>query len=124
MEMSRKYLGFHTIIDFYDCNEEVLNDVNKVREIMLNALKMADIPFLEDKFHEFTPQGLTGVIFLRESHFSVHTWPEHRFAALDLFTCGENLDLSKAYTYLKNEFGAQRMSLFRVERGVLSEINS
>lgn len=119
----KKYLGFHTLIDFYECNLSILNDVTRIREIMLSALKMANIAYLEDNFHEFSPQGLTGVIFLRESHFSVHTWPEYRFAALDLFTCGENIDLSSAYTYLKNEFGAQRMSVFRVERGVLSEIN-
>lgn len=119
---ARRYLGFHTLIDFYECDLAILNDVSKIREIMLSALKMANIAYLESNFHEFSPQGLTGVIFLRESHFSVHTWPEYRFAALDLFTCGENIDLSGAYTFLKNQFGAKRMSVFRVERGVLSEI--
>ena len=33
--------------------------------------------------------GFTGVFLLSESHASVHTYPEHGYAAVDLFSCGE-----------------------------------
>jgi S-adenosylmethionine decarboxylase len=89
---------------------------------MLEAITIAKVSIISENFHEFSPQGVTGVILLQESHFSVHTWPEFSYAALDLFTCGQDLEMTPTYTYLKNKFRAKRMSIFRVERGVMSEI--
>jgi S-adenosylmethionine decarboxylase len=38
--------------------------------------------------HSSQPQGgVTGVLMLAESHISVHTWPEHSYAAFDIFMC-------------------------------------
>ena len=39
--------------------------------------------------HKFSPQGVSGVAVLAESHISVHTWPERRYGAFDVFMCGD-----------------------------------
>lgn len=39
-------------------------------------------------FHRFSPQGVSGVVIIAESHLTIHTWPEHGYAAVDVFTCG------------------------------------
>jgi S-adenosylmethionine decarboxylase proenzyme len=38
--------------------------------------------------HQFTPQGVTIVYALAESHISCHTFPEMGSVALDCYTCG------------------------------------
>ena len=52
---------------------------------------------LKDSFHDFHPQGVSGVVLLAESHVSIHTWPELGYAAVDFFTCNTstNMDLVK-----------------------------
>lgn len=48
----------------------------------------AGATILHERFHQFEPHGFTGYLLLAESHISIHTWPEERYAALDIFTCG------------------------------------
>ncbi len=46
---------------------------------------------MEVSSHHFEPQGTTMVLLLAESHLAIHTWPEERFAAMDIFTCGDTM---------------------------------
>ena len=62
-----------------------------------------------------TPEG---VVVIAESHLSIHTWPEHRYAAVDIFSCGETLKPAEAANYLVEQFGASRASCVEVKRGV------
>ena len=91
-------LGSHILIEAYDCDPEILDDIEVVEETMVDAALKAGAEVREVAFHKFSPQGVSGVVVISESHLSVHTWPEFGYAAVDVFTCGDTVAVS--YTHL------------------------
>ena len=89
-------LGRHMTVEFYECDSAVLADAGRLREIFLEAAKSSGATVIDSYFHEFKPQGVSGVVVISESHFAVHAWPEHDYAAEDLFTCGDGVDFDVA----------------------------
>jgi S-adenosylmethionine decarboxylase len=82
-------LGRHLLADFYGIAAHVLNDAQALEATLVAAAHAAGAVPLERRFHSFGGGGVTGVVLLKESHISVHTWPEHGFAAVDVFMCGK-----------------------------------
>jgi len=72
-------------------------------------------------FFKFSPMGVSGVVIVAESHISVHTWPEKGYAALDVYTCGENADPEKAVDYILEQFKAQYAHVSEIKRGIEEE---
>ena len=110
-------LGEHILIELYNCNKELIDNSVLLEEIMLKAAEVANATVVKSVFHNFSPQGVTGVIVVEESHFAIHTWPEHNYAAVDLFTCSEEMDYNAAYKFLEKELQADRSSFSKVLRG-------
>jgi S-adenosylmethionine decarboxylase len=111
-------LGRHLLLELYDCSSEALNNVESVKRAMVEAAKRAEATIIDVVFHEFNPFGISGVVVIAESHLSIHTWPEHRYAAVDIFSCGETLKPAEAANYLVEQFGAGRASCVEIKRGV------
>lgn len=114
-----KPLGRHILAEIYGCDFETLNDVAKVEEIMVNAALEAGAEVRECVFHKFSPQGVSGVVVISESHLTIHTWPELGYAAVDVFTCGERVDPWDAFNYLTNRFNAKHIEAQETVRGIL-----
>jgi len=89
-------LGRQMTVEFYDCDARILADSGRMEEIFVLAAQEANATVISSHFHGFMPQGVSGVVIISESHFAVHAWPEHEYAAVDLFTCGEKVDFSRA----------------------------
>ena len=85
-------LGRHILCEAYGCDKEILNDVRHVEKIMVAAALAAGAEVREVAFHHFSPQGVSGVVVISESHLAIHTWPEFGYAAIDVFTCGDTVD--------------------------------
>jgi len=116
-----KHLGRHVLAEICGCEFDILNDINKVEEIMVNAALEAGAEVRECVFHKFSPQGVSGVVVISESHLAIHTWPELGYAAVDVFTCGEKVDPWDACKYLTSHFKAKNMIAKETKRGVLPE---
>ena len=84
-------LGTHLIIELSGCDQRILGDVEQIRGAMVMAAVEAGATIVGQSFHKFSPGGVTGIVALAESHLSIHTWPEHGYAAADIFTCGAAL---------------------------------
>ena len=84
-----KKLGRHCFCELYGCPHYILNDEERLINVMKEAINKAGATLLDISSHKFSPQGVTIVALLSESHFSIHTWPEDSSAAIDVFTCGE-----------------------------------
>lgn len=82
-------MGKHLLLEVYNVNFALLNDIISLQEAMEEGIKRAKMTILNIYTHSFIPQGCTVVIALAESHVSCHTWPEKGAIAIDVYTCGE-----------------------------------
>ncbi len=82
-------MGNHLLLEVYDVDFALLNDLNSLQEAMERGINRAGMTILNIFSHCFIPQGCTIVIALSESHVSCHTWPENGCIAIDAYTCGE-----------------------------------
>jgi S-adenosylmethionine decarboxylase len=112
-------LGRHLLVELQDCDKEALDNLGFLREVMLAAAVACGAVVLGDSFHRFSPQGVSGVVVIAESHLSIHTWPEHAYAAVDIFTCGTSVEPRKAAEILIEKLGSKNPSLTEVQRGIL-----
>ena len=110
-------LGKQLAIELYCCERDRLDDVEFIRQSMLGAAREAGARIVTEVFHRFSPQGVSGVVIITESHLAIHTWPEHAYAALDLFTCGDLLASDKAVHYLRERLQAKRVTSVTLPRG-------
>lgn len=111
-------LGRHLLLELHECSSEILNNLETVKTALVEAAKRAEATIIDVVFHEFNPFGISGVVVIAESHLSIHTWPEYRYAAVDIFSCGESLKPGAAANYLVEQFQASRASCVEVKRGV------
>lgn len=117
-------LGRHILAEVHGCDTEILNDQAAVEQIMVSAALKAGAEVREVAFHKFSPQGVSGVVVISESHLAVHTWPEHGYAAVDVFTCGDTVNPWDACNYIVEQFRAQNFSASETLRGLLVENSS
>ncbi len=116
-------LGRHIIAELYHCNVDKMDDVSLVERVMLDAAEVAGATVINSTFHHFSPFGVSGVIVIQESHFSIHCWPEYGYASIDIYTCGDTVDPWKAYEYLKNELDAEHGSTMELNRGQSNQLD-
>jgi len=114
-------LGKHLIVEMYDCDVKVLDSIDLLRKALLEAAKSTKSTIIREFFHKFSPQGVTGVIVIAESHITIHTWPEYNYAAIDIFTCGEHTEPWAAVGVLKRALKPGRTVLMEIKRGLLEE---
>lgn len=115
-----KVLGRHLIAELAGCEPDILNDREKLEIYMKEAVRASGATIVSSVFHRYNPQGISGVIVIAESHFSIHTWPEYGYAAVDFFTCGEEVDPYKAFEKMKQAIGARTSELKEIKRGIPS----
>lgn len=112
-----KPLARHLIVDLYNCDRDILDDVDTLRAAMLETTANVGGTRLADAFHKFEPHGVSGTVVIAESHLSIHTWPEHGYAAVDIFTCGE-LDPRQGIPHLTNALRAGKVRCQELRRGM------
>jgi S-adenosylmethionine decarboxylase proenzyme len=87
-----KSLGKHILVELYECDQKLLNNHAKIQDLFVSSAKMAKATVVTSEFHQFNPYGVSGAVIIAESHLTIHTWPEYGYAAVDVFTCGEEVD--------------------------------
>jgi S-adenosylmethionine decarboxylase proenzyme len=115
-----KALGRHLLIEFYGCDRDILNDVEQVKKEMKEAAIRSGATVVDTVFHLFNPHGVSGVVVIAESHLAIHTWPEFGYCALDIFTCGNQINSQKALVYFKKSLKAANASVMEIKRGLLN----
>lgn len=109
--------GRHLILDFWGCSNELLDDAVSLERAIVEAAEASHVRIVDRLVHAFSPQGVTALLLLEESHLSIHTWPEHGYAAVDFYTCGEG-DTNRAAAVLREALSASHVEERLLERGV------
>lgn len=110
-------LARHTLLELHSCDAALLANSDAIRPLLLEAVHAAGGTIVTEIFHNFSPHGVSGVIVIAESHVAIHTWPEHRYAAVDIFSCSPNLDQVAMAKHIAAALGAERMESRVIERG-------
>ncbi len=116
-------VGKHCILELYECDQAKLNDEAFLRTAVTTAAKLSGATLLNLITHRFEPQGVTGLALLAESHISIHTWPENRYAAVDVFTCGDHTMPERACEVLRDELSAKHHLLRTLQRKAPSQLD-
>ncbi|MBL7142511.1 MAG: adenosylmethionine decarboxylase [Candidatus Pacebacteria bacterium] len=116
----QKYAGIHLIAEFW--NGEIIEDPKKIKKILIAAVKEAKSAPLKVVIHKFSPQGLTGVVLLKESHLAIHAWPEFNYVAIDIFTCGDRAKPHKALQYLRKKLKPKKVEIQEIKRGRINAL--
>jgi S-adenosylmethionine decarboxylase len=117
-----RHLGRHYIAELFDCDREILDDREAIDRSMRSAAVAARATIIDAVFHRFSPQGVSGVVVIAESHLSIHTWPEYGYAAVDIFTCGEECRPEDGLDLLGIALGAKRRDIRLIERGHAADV--
>ncbi len=110
--------GFHVIAELSGCPYGQLNDQASLVQALRDCALAAGAKVLGVQSHQFSPQGVTAIALLAESHISIHSWPEHGYAAVDVFTCGPAMKPEAAVSYLQTALSASEVKVTVVPRGM------
>ena len=109
-------VGTHLVADAWQAPAELLNDPDKIRSAMIEAIAAGEATLIDICVHQFSPHGVTATATLAESHIAIHTWPEHGYFAADLFFCGRGKP-EEAMKVLQKALQAQQCNMREFERG-------
>lgn len=121
MTAASPYDGRHLIAELHGCSG--LSDIGLIETALTDAAMVAGATVLDVKLHAFgAGQGVTGVALLAESHISIHTWPEHGYAAVDIFLCGQQHDIDAALAVIIVALDATEIEQQTLTRGFAATV--
>jgi S-adenosylmethionine decarboxylase proenzyme len=110
-------MGTHIILDLFGCPLKLLENIESVEKIITEIVKEIGFKEIKRGFHQFKPYGVTGFILMAESHLSIHTWPEKKAAAVDIFSCDSDKSKpEKAFELIIKKFKAKDYRKVVIER--------
>ena len=112
-----KALGTHLLLELNDCDSRLLDELDLIETAMVDAALEAGASIVGRSFHKFTPRGVTGIVAIAESHLAIHTWPEHGYAAVDIFTCGESFAPDRAAQLIIGSLRCRNPVTMTIRRG-------
>ena len=118
MKISDK--AYQVMIDCYGCDGSILDSQEKIREIIHRGCEEINTEIVEECYHKFEPIGLSAMAVITSSHFSVHTWPENGYAAIDIFSCSEDIP-DMIGEYMGKMLKAEEIKMKKFERVIKRE---
>ena len=117
-ETGVQFAGKHVLADLWQV--ENMNNIAFIQKTLEKSAHVAGATILHSYYHPFGENmGVSGITVLSESHISIHTWPERKFAAIDIFMCGK-CDPHAALEYIVNIFKPAKISKSNTKRGLIN----
>lgn len=116
-------LGIQAILDLDNCQCSRFDDIQWIEQQCRTSAVKAGGHIIRSDFHHFTPWGISGVVIISESHIAIHTWPEFKYAAVDIFTCSKDLGVRDAIDHFIKALRPEFVHCQIFERGKKKKIN-
>jgi S-adenosylmethionine decarboxylase proenzyme len=107
----------HFLVEVYKVKSELLDSLEELQSIFLESVKYGGATYISHHFHRFSPQGVSGVVVIAESHLSIHSWPENGYAAIDVFTCGDKRIGENILQYITEKLETSEYQIKYILRG-------
>jgi len=117
-----KQVGTHLVVDAWQAPGDLLNDPERIRRALIDAISAGEATLIDLCVHQFSPHGVTSTATLAESHIAIHTWPEHGYFAADLFFCGRG-NPRRAMEVLGEALQAKKVRMREIPRGFDEELS-
>lgn len=114
-----KTLGRHLVVEMYGVTASLLLDLSLARKVLRESVEACEATFMGEHYTTFEGGGVSGIVVIAESHISIHTWPEHGYAAVDIFTCGDKIDPWRAYEVFTKHYSPSKLSVMEIKRGLV-----
>ena len=118
-----KKMGTHLVVDAWQAPAELLNDPERIRSALIEAIAAGEATLIDLCVHQFSPHGVTATVTLAESHIAIHTWPEYGYFAADLFFCGQGKP-AVAMKVLQQALQAGQVKMQEIARGFPHNANA
>lgn len=105
------------LVDLYGCQGN-LDNVEHLSSTLETAAEKMGSTIIKTVSHKFSPTGTTVIVILAETHISIHTWPEHKYAALDIFICSEDVNPEEGWEAVKNVLKPSSYKIHKMTRRV------
>lgn len=109
--------GVHFLIEFLGCDERQIDRVIFWKKTLKKGADSVGLSVINDHFYRFDPRGVTGFLLLASSHVSVHTWPEYKYVACDVFSCSSQEKTKKFVDYLMEKVSHKKVNVKELKRG-------
>lgn len=109
--------GTHFLIEIEGVQREILSSQKLLRSALHNAAQAGNATLVDEIWHSYTPEGVSGVLLVAESHLSIHTWPEKNYAAIDFYTCGTAPDIASITEVLQQALQTTSIRTQTIQRG-------
>ncbi len=113
--------SIHLIIELFECEDNKIKEIGPVREIMNTVLLTSGMEKIFDFYHQFEPYGVSGICLVKQSHISIHTWPEKKYVAMDIYTCGDFEKAREACKKAIDLFNSKKWDIKEIKRGVVKK---
>lgn len=109
--------GTQLLADFYNCESEILDNTEKLIDLIKQGIATSELTYMEYTVHKFDPIGITALFIISESHIGIHTYPEHAFVSIDIYTCTTNNENENFIRFIKQHLRPRRYNISKIERG-------
>ncbi len=118
-----KSIGVHLMWDIHKVESDIISYEKDIAPVMEHIISLTTLSIENYSSKQFEPVGVTSIYLLSESHLSIHTWPEHGYLAIDLFSCVP-IESDKITEYLKTLYQSEDVKMTQVMRGKSREMDT
>ncbi|MEB3756470.1 MAG: adenosylmethionine decarboxylase [Desulfurococcales archaeon] len=113
-----RVVGKHVYGNLIDCmNEDLLLEADELKRVVIEAAEVGNMTLLDVRAWKID-LGVSVVAIILESHITIHTWPEYRYATVDVYSCGSHTDPQKAFEYIVSALKPRRVEIGKASRSL------
>ena len=118
MQQEQRIIGKHVYGNLYGCDTTAINDENSLKNIIIEAAKIAKMTIWDTKVWKFGGEkgGLSALALILESHIAIHTWGELNYCTVDVFTCGDKSAPDLAFEYISSKLKPKSIAMHTANR--------